>query len=401
MAVDLVGLGKGMLFTNYNDRFRQYRKHFFSLLGTRNSTTAFDQIEVEETRRFLCNVLRQPENLVQHIRSTAGTIILKVTYGYTVQEGNDPFVELADKTMQMISAVATPGAYLVDIIPGLRHLPEWFPGSGFLKDAKRYHSMVMDSVLRPHQYVVEQMAKGTAVPSFSSTLLEGRVSPEEEDLIMWSAMAMYLGGSDTVVAALHAFFLAMVLFPEVQAKAQAELDAVVGSERLPSFNDRDSLPYVNAVCKELLRWHCITPLSMAHVATEDIYSDGFLIPKGSWIIGNAWNVLRDESVYPYPDVFRPERFLGDTPQPDPHQACFGFGRRICPGSHFAEAYLFISVAMSFAVLKISKDKVNGVEVDPKVDFTSGTISHPKPFRCQITARFARAEALLLGNAELL
>ena len=52
----------------------------------------------------------------------------------------------------------------------------------------------------------------------------------------------------------------MELFPDVQAKAQAELDTVVGNERLPSFNDRDSLPYINAVCKEVLRWHSVTPL---------------------------------------------------------------------------------------------------------------------------------------------
>ena len=63
-----------------------------------------------------------------------------------------------------------------------------------------------------------------------------------------------------VVSAIHAFFLAMVLFPEVQAKAQAELDAVVGSGRLPSFDDRDSLPYINAVWKEVLRWHSVLPL---------------------------------------------------------------------------------------------------------------------------------------------
>ena len=63
-----------------------------------------------------------------------------------------------------------------------------------------------------------------------------------------------------VVSAIHAFFLAMDLFPEVQAKAQAEVDAVVSSERLPCFVDRDSLPYINAVCKEVLRWHTVAPL---------------------------------------------------------------------------------------------------------------------------------------------
>ena len=62
----------------------------------------------------------------------------------------------------------------------------------------------------------------------------------------------------------------MVLFPEVQAKAQAELDAVVGSERLPSFNDRDSLPYINAVWKEVLRWHPVAPLGTVS-ASFDIF----------------------------------------------------------------------------------------------------------------------------------
>ena len=69
MAADLVGFSKGITFTNYNDRFRQYRKLFYRLFGTRNSTAAFDSIEEEETRRFLRNVLRKPEDLVNHIRS--------------------------------------------------------------------------------------------------------------------------------------------------------------------------------------------------------------------------------------------------------------------------------------------------------------------------------------------
>ncbi|KAI9571605.1 cytochrome P450 [Boletus coccyginus] len=398
MASDLVGWcpSQGMLFMNCNDRFRQYRTLFYRLFGSKNSTAVFNWIEEEETRRFLCNVLRKPDDLAHHIRSTAGTIIFKVAYGYTVQEGKDPFVDLADEVMDMVSLLAAPGAFLVDVIPALRYLPEWFPGTGFLQAAKKYRRLMMESGLRPHRYVKEQMAAGTAIPSFSSTLLEGGVSPEEEDVIMWASTNVYLGASDTVVSAIHAFFLAMVLFPEVQAKAQAELDAVVGSERLPSFSDRDSLPYINAVWKEVLRWHSVTPLAMPHVATEDIYADGFFIPKGSCIIGNAWAILHDESVYPDPGTFRPERFLGETPQPDPQNVCFGFGRRICPGYHLAEASLFISVAMSLAVLDISKVVVDGVQVTPELDVTSGMISHPKPFRCQIIARSPRAEALLRG-----
>jgi len=59
---------------------------------------------------------------------------------------------------------------------------------------------------------------------------------------------------------LSAFFLAMTIYPEVLKKAQVELDAVVGDERLPTMDDRDALPYVNAICTELLRWNVVIPM---------------------------------------------------------------------------------------------------------------------------------------------
>jgi cytochrome P450 len=80
----------------------------------------------------------------------------------------------------------------------------------------------------------------------------------------------------------------MVLSPEVQKKAQAELDAVVGPNRLPEFEDRNSLPYINALCKETLRWHPLVPLGFAHATTQDDIYDGYFIPKGAMILGNSW-----------------------------------------------------------------------------------------------------------------
>ena len=62
------------------------------------------------------------------------------------------------------------------------------------------------------------------------------------------------------VAATMSFFLAMSLYPEVQAKAQSEIDRIIGRNRLPRFEDRDSLPYLNALMKEVLRWNLVVPL---------------------------------------------------------------------------------------------------------------------------------------------
>jgi hypothetical protein len=79
----------------------------------------------------------------------------------------------------------------------------------------------------------------------------------------------------------------MVLNPDVQIKAQEEIDRVVGSGRLPTLDDQDSLPYVNSVVKEAWRWHMILPLGFAHSSTEDDYVRGYFIPKGAIVMANV------------------------------------------------------------------------------------------------------------------
>ncbi len=91
-------------------------------------------------------------------------------------------------------------------------------------------------------------------------------------------------------AMMGAFFLAMALHPEVQKKAQQELDAVVGTERLPDFSDRPSLPYVTAIAKELLRWHPAAPTGVPHRSIADDEYNGHFIPGGSTIFVNIWCV---------------------------------------------------------------------------------------------------------------
>jgi cytochrome P450 len=73
------------------------------------------------------------------------------------------------------------------------------------------------------------------------------------------AGAAYIAGSDTTVAAVMSFFLAMLIHPEVQSKAQAEVDRIIGKDRLPEFDDKDSLPYVQSVVNECLRWLPVIP----------------------------------------------------------------------------------------------------------------------------------------------
>ncbi|KAI0259753.1 cytochrome P450 [Gloeopeniophorella convolvens] len=98
---------------------------------------------------------------------------------------------------------------------------------------------------------------------------------------------MYMTGSDTTVSVLQTFILAMLKYPEVQREAQAEIDNVVGNSRLPDFSDQDSLPYVNAVLKEALRWHPVLPLAIPHRTTQPHTYNGYFIPVGATVIGNT------------------------------------------------------------------------------------------------------------------
>ena len=90
------------------------------------------------------------------------------------------------------------------------------------------------------------------------------------------------------MSVLRGFFLVMALHPHVVRKAQEELDRVVGNERLPELSDWESLPYISALMKELLRWTCPVPLGVPKVAMEDNIYKGCLIPAGATIFENIW-----------------------------------------------------------------------------------------------------------------
>jgi len=123
----------------------------------------------------------------------------------------------------------------------------------------------------------------------------------------------------------------MVLNPEARKKAQEELDRVVGKNRLPDFSDKENLPYIDALMKELLRWNPPLPLSVpTRVTQEDVYR-GYVIPEGATVVQNVWAIFRDPSIYPDPETFNPDRFLKDGKiNPlvlNPEDRAFGTGRR--------------------------------------------------------------------------
>ncbi|KPM36011.1 O-methylsterigmatocystin oxidoreductase [Neonectria ditissima] len=421
-AGEMIGWENSLGLSQYNDRFRTYRKNMSRIIGSKAAAAQYDKLQEAEVGHFLLHVQNNPDDLVDHIRKSVeipplqnnllsatanplelfretGAVILKIAYGYTAEPfKNDLLVDMAGDAMDKFARAGVPGAFMVDMMPFLRYLPDWIPGTGFKKIAQQWKAELTRTTEKPYAFVKDQLAKGKDDSSFLSRLMEaGDSTPEERFTNKWSAMSLYTAGADTTVSALACFFLAMTIFPEVQEKAQEEIDRVVGQDRLPTSADRHNLPYVEATVKEVLRWHPVAPMGLPHTSTADDECEGYFIPKGSMLFANVWHFTHDPEVYDEPMAFRPERFLEtetQKPAPDPHMFVFGFGRRICPGRILADNALYLNIVQSLAVFKISKGIEDGHEIESKVQFTPGVVSHPAPFKAQIKPRSPQHEKLI-------
>lgn len=340
------------------------------------------------------------------VDSQAGAIILKMTYGYAIEPSSEePLIQLIERMMDNVNFAAAPMTWAVDVFPILKHLPSWFPGTGFLETARQIREVNRMALNTPFSFVQRQIERSlTYRPSYLSSHLENRqrddnglinLSEEEEDALKQTAGAIYGGGADTTVSTLSSFVLAMILFPQVQKKAQNEIDLVVGNKRLPGFEDQDNLPYLNALVKESVRWIPVTPMGIGHVASEEIRYAGFCIPKGAFVLPAVWWFLHDPKTHLDPEAFDPERFLPPRNEPDPTNHAFGYGRRICPGRFVAADSMFITIARMLAVFDITRAVDHkGVEIEPKIELSLGPLSHPLPFPYQIRPRSQRHAELI-------
>ncbi|KAG6827710.1 hypothetical protein H0H87_003923, partial [Tephrocybe sp. NHM501043] len=265
----------------------------------------------------------------------AGATIMAITYGIVVQPKDDPHIARAAQATTPLFLASIPGTFLVDSLPILKHVPEWMPFAGFKVKARLWRKLALDMINLPYNVAKQNIENGDNIPSFISRSLDkidnsGNLELQEY-IIKSTAGGMYTGGSDTTAAVIASCILGFLTNPASLRQAQEEIDRVVGSGRLPTFEDEDSLPYIAAITKEALRWKVIGPIAVPHLLCADDEYNGYRLPKGSIVIPNAWAMLHDEKVYPNPFDFNPDRFMKDgklDPNArDPMHAAFGFGRR--------------------------------------------------------------------------
>ncbi|KAI9432056.1 cytochrome P450 [Lactarius indigo] len=388
---ELFGMDYNIALTPYGSAWRHSRRELRENFRPA-ALEAYQPIEQRAVHRLLRNLLSSPDNFVQHFRHMAGQVILSITYGIDVLPENDPYIADAERLSQSVAIGTSREATLLDTIPWLIKMPSCFPGARFKRYAQEWYPIVAGAVMTPYDKVKRELASGAATPSVAANIIS-RLDENSTEEDLWVAKAVpgtiYLGGVDTTIFALETFVLAMTLYPDVQRKAQAEIDQLIGDSRLPEFWDQDKLPYVEAVLKEVLRWHPVTPLAIPHRVTEsDIYG-GYYIPAGSMVIANAWAMLHDPAVFAEPGRFDPERWLSPGAPTFPNQA-FGFGARQCPGRFLARASMWSTMVGILAAFDIKPTE----DGPPEEIYSSGFLSYPVPFRCYIRPRSMAAASLV-------
>ncbi|KAL4935200.1 hypothetical protein BDV06DRAFT_234567 [Aspergillus oleicola] len=398
MLSKLCGYENLVLCQGYNSTLRRCRKFLYKELGTKVAVTQFRDVMEVEVGRQLIRTLRKPEWWLRHVHTTGGAIVMQSTYGYTISPHTpDRMVTENNKMMREFSLASAPGTWACDIVPALQYIPPWFPGFSFNKMARQWRKTIQSVAAIPYRFVERQMESGVHKDSYASRLItqltaesenaNGKLNEDDEKAIIWTSATLFGAAADTTALTLTAFTAAMILFPDVQRKAQEEIDRVIGGDRLPGFDDRENLPYINAMVKEILRWWPVAPMGFPHTATEDIEYDEMHIPKGALLLPAVWSFTHDPDIYPDSEKFDPERFLAPRNEPDPETEVWGYGRRACAGRYFADANLYLNIVQTLAVFNFDKAiGKEGRKIDVDIKLKPGVLGYPTEFDYRIEPR---------------
>ncbi|KAG0700478.1 cytochrome P450 [Suillus ampliporus] len=348
-----VGETLNLAFAPFGEKFRRMRRALHTHLQPK-AAEAYQPLQMSLAKNTVLNILDDPYNFRNHVSTFSATTIMKVAYGKnTPTSATDPEVIEINEIVRMGATIFRPGASLVNAIPWLKYLP-WYG-----RDLKRWLQRVRKLNDAHLNRVKEQIKSDADIgPSFAKHMLESSHTYGLSHREMASLAGSFFGaGSTTTSAAIYAVFTAAACFPEEQAKVQAELDAVIGRHRAPTFADQKSLPCLQAFIAEALRWRPPAPVGLAHRTTTEVIWGNYCIPAGTTVYGSAWAISRDPEVYPEPHAFKPQRWIDGQGclRDDIKFFVYGYGRRVCPGQYVANRSIFITSLLILWAFRLTLD----------------------------------------------
>ncbi|KAJ3508247.1 hypothetical protein NLJ89_g5858 [Agrocybe chaxingu] len=414
-----LGISRIFVFQDYGERWKNNRKAFKRYLGTETESVIRSN-ELLSCRRLLISLLTGNDHQVD-FRKAVNDFFLSATYGIPPSQ-QDEHVALTQESAVLLKRLMIQGL-VFEFLPFLASLPTWFTAAGVTRGVGVVGELVDKMMRTPFESAKADSIQGARRVSVAGRFFRfdkelSNISNDEEISIIDVLGTSYAAGTDTVVALVNSFALAMVLYPDIQRKAYTILNSTLRG-RLPALKDYGTIPYIDALVQEVVRWNPIAPLGVPHVLRQDDVYKGYILPKGSICIANTWNILHDEERYgPNIDEFIPERFLNADGTLNETRAktdvAFGFGRRTCPGESKSLSLYSMSVWLSTALRDIAREFAwilfasvlsayelfdardeNGMPLyRSKIEYTTEIVSSAPHFKCQFRLRPGITRAMI-------
>ncbi|KAK3674888.1 hypothetical protein LTR78_005232 [Recurvomyces mirabilis] len=400
----LISGGDHILLMTYGSQWRATRKLLHGSFMEKVVETEYLPIQEAEARQMIRDYMVQPEKHMLHPKRFSNSVTMSLVWGVRTPVPETRHMQRLYSLMEIWSKVMETGATPpVDIYPFLH----WLPQRVFLRWRDRAETVRREMNGLYADFLSDLRARrkaGGSRGAFMDKVLdavemkgkgfEGLTCSDHELWFMGGTLTE--GGSDTTASILTAFVQAMVCYPDVQRRAQAQIDAVVSEDRSPTWSDYGSLPYVAQCVKETMRWRPVTPLAFPHALAEDDWVDGMFLPKGTVIIINAWGMQHDPTRFKDPERFDPDHFDGCTTlatdlangawEKRDHYG-YGAGRRFCPGAHLAERNLFLAMVKLLWAFDIRAKEGSSVpDTDPVTGYCEGFLVCANDFEAEFIPR---------------
>ncbi|KAL3862687.1 hypothetical protein ACJMK2_008640 [Sinanodonta woodiana] len=389
----LLNGGKGIISVS-GDIWKKQRK--FILVTLRNFGFGRSKLEGKiqtEVKLFLSEIEtfnQKPFKMMTPIQTSAGNVISHLVFGGHFNHDDQRFKILMESFDYLLHNIS-PGS-LVTFMPILRFVP----GDIFrIKTLAKKMQVIRDFVNELIEEHVKQFDEQSIEDFIDAFISEMKQNDRETTIFTKEYFAaiimdLFIAGTDTISTTVTWASFYLATRHDIQSRIFQEIKAIVGNERLPSLQDKNSLVYTEAFIMEVLRMSNIVIISVPHAPVTDVWIRGFHIPKGMQIFPDINSVLSDPKVWGDPENFRPERFVneeGTLLKPDEFIPFFT-GRRNCIGESLArmEIFLFISAL----VQRFELMPTVGETLDIKdIDGIFGGTHAPKPFYIRAISRHAK------------
>ncbi|KAM5140185.1 cytochrome P450 2C55-like isoform 1-T1 [Callospermophilus lateralis] len=349
----------GVIFSN-GTKWKELRR--FSLMTLRNFGMGKRSIEdrVQEEARCLVEELRKnsgsPSDPTFILGCAPCNVICSIIFQNRFDYKDKNFLNLMGKFNENFKILNSPWMQVCSAFPALM---DFLPGSHnkVFKNFAYIKSYVLEQV-KDHQESLDIDNPRDFIDCFLIKMKQEKHNQQSEftiESLLATVTDMFVAGTETTSTTLRYGLLLLLKHQEITAKAQEEIEHVIGRHRSPCMQDRSHMPYTDAVVHEIQRYINLIPNNVPHAATCNIKFRNYIIPKGTDLITSLTSVLHDDKEFPNPETFDPGHFLdenGNFKKSD-YFMPFSTGKRMCVGEGLArmELFLFLTTILQNFKLK--------------------------------------------------